>query len=136
MTGDDRGDLVKHRVIQAQTALDDAKYLIDGKRSANSIVNRSYYAMFYAASAMLESVPGKIPSKHSGVIGVFDTEFVLKGILPKKLSKDFHQAFELRQVSDYQISRIISLEQAEEVWRNASDFVTLVRGQLNLLFPL
>ena len=40
--------LIKHRLEQAQEALDDAKYLIDGNRSARSIMNRSYYAMFYA----------------------------------------------------------------------------------------
>lgn len=38
--------LIKHRLDQAQEALDDAKYLIDGNRSPQSIVNRSYYAMF------------------------------------------------------------------------------------------
>lgn len=136
MTGNDRADLVKHRLEQAKAALDDARYLIDGNRSSNSIVNRAYYAMFYAALALLESAPGKIPSKHSGVIGIFDMEFVSKGILPKKLSKDFHQAFELRQVSDYQISRFVSSEQAAEVWKNASEFVARVSEHLSHLFPL
>ena len=55
--------------------------------------------MFYAALALLQKV-GKIPTKHTGVISLFDTEFALKGIIPKELSKDFHKAFELRQVSD------------------------------------
>ena len=59
--------LVKHRLEQAQTALDDAKYMIDGKRSAQSIVNRSYYAMFYAVLALLQKI-SKVPSKHSGKI--------------------------------------------------------------------
>jgi hypothetical protein len=34
--------LIKHRLEQAREALDDAKYLIDGNRSPQSIVNRSY----------------------------------------------------------------------------------------------
>ena len=92
--------LITYRLEQAQTALDDARYLLDGKRSAQSIINRSYYAMFYAAIALLQKI-GKIPSKHAGVISLFDREFVKKGIFPKALSKDFHKAFELRQVSDY-----------------------------------
>lgn len=61
--------------------------------------NRAYYAMFYAGVAALQSVP-KAPSRHSGVISLFDTEFVLTGIFPKELSKDFHRAFELRQAAD------------------------------------
>ena len=88
--------LIKYRLEQAHAALDDAKYLIDGNRSAQSIVNRSYYAMFYAALALLQNI-SKAPSKHSGVISLFDTEFVMKGIFSKELSKHFHKAFELRQ---------------------------------------
>ena len=32
--------LIKHRLEQAQEALDDAKFLIDGNRSPRSIVDR------------------------------------------------------------------------------------------------
>jgi uncharacterized protein (UPF0332 family) len=59
--------LVKYRLEQAQAALDDAKYLMDGKRSPQSIINRSYYAMFYAALALLQNI-SKAPSKHSGTL--------------------------------------------------------------------
>jgi uncharacterized protein len=56
--------------------------------------------MFYAGLALLQKA-SKTPSKHTDVIDLFDTEFVLKGIFPKELSRDLHKAFELRQVSDY-----------------------------------
>ena len=98
--------LIRYRLEQAQAALDDAKYLIDGNRSPQSIVNRSYYAMFYAALALLQKIC-KAPSKHSGVISLFDKEFVMKGIFPKDLSKDFHRAFEFRQTVDYKIIKPI-----------------------------
>jgi uncharacterized protein (UPF0332 family) len=73
---------------QAQTAIEDAQFLLSGKRSPQSIVNRAYYAMFYAALALLQKI-NKVPSKHSGVISLFDTEFVLKGIFPKEFSNIF-----------------------------------------------
>jgi len=38
---------------QAKTALDDAQFLFKGDRSPQSVVNRAYYAMFYAALALL-----------------------------------------------------------------------------------
>ena len=38
---------------------------------------------------------------------LFDTEFVMKGIFSKELSKHFHKAFELRQTVDYKIIRPI-----------------------------
>ncbi len=121
--------LIKYRLEQAQAALEDAKYLIDGNRSPQSIVNRSYYAMFYAALALLQSI-SKAPSKHSGVISLFDTEFVIKGVFSKELSKHFHKAFEIRQTVDYKIIRPITSERSEEIWRNASQFVKEIRSYL------
>lgn len=126
---EDVASLIKYRMEQAQTALNDAKFLLDGDRSPQSIVNRAYYAMFYAALALLQKI-GKVPSKHSGVISLFDTEFALKGIFPKELSKDFHKAFELRQVSDYKTFKTISKEKAEETLNNAVRFVKAVKKYL------
>jgi uncharacterized protein (UPF0332 family) len=105
MNPEETETLVSYRLAQAQTALDDAKYLSEGQRSPQGIINRSCYAMFYAAIALLQEI-GKIPSKHAGVISLFDTEFVKKGTFPKEPSKDFHRAFELRQVSDYRTTKL------------------------------
>ncbi len=69
-------------------------------RSFQSMINRAYYAMFYAVPALLQQ-GGNIPRKHAGVIGLFDREYIVRGIFPKELSKDFHKAFQLRRVSDY-----------------------------------
>jgi hypothetical protein len=129
MKPDETEVLINYRLEQAQTTLDDARYLLDGQRSPQSIINRSYYAMFYAAIALLQKI-GKIPSKHAGVISLFDTEFVKKGIFPKELSRGFHRAFELRQVSDYRSTKPLQRDQAEQVWKKAVDFVQTVRDYL------
>jgi uncharacterized protein (UPF0332 family) len=121
--------LIEHRLEQAQEALDDAKYLIDGNRSPQSIINRSYYAMFYAALALLQKI-SKAPSKHSGVISLFDKEFVMKGIFEKELSKDFHKAFELRQSTDYKIIKPISADKANQAWQKAAQFVQALKHYL------
>ena len=114
--------LIRYRLEQAQVALDDAKYLLGGDRSPQSIVNRSYYAMFYAALALMQKI-SKAPSKHSGVISLFDKEFVMKGIFEKELSKDFHKAFELRQTIDYKVIKNIGLDKASEIYQKAVLFV-------------
>lgn len=121
--------LIRYRLEQAQVALDDARFLLDGKRSPQSIINRSYYAMFYATLALLQKI-GRVPSRHTGVISLFDTEFVLKGVFPKELSKDFHKAFELRQVSDYKVIEPSSPEKAKEALNNAVRFVDTVKEYL------
>jgi len=95
-------------------ALDAARLLLRAA-SLRASVNRSYYAMFYAALALLQKA-GKIPSKHAGAIGLFDTEFVVKGAFPRELSRDFHKAFELRQASDYRVLQSPTREKAEETW--------------------
>lgn len=130
MKNDEVATLIKYRLEQAQTAINDAKFLLDGNRSPQSIVNRAYYAMFYAALALLQRI-GKVPSKHTGVISLFDTEFVLKGSLNKELSKSFHKSFELRQVSDYKTFKPISKEKAEETLNNAVCFVEAVAKYLS-----
>jgi uncharacterized protein (UPF0332 family) len=50
---DDIAELVKYRLEQAEAALADADFLLEGNRSPQSIVNRAYYAMFYATLALL-----------------------------------------------------------------------------------
>ena len=129
MKNEEVASLVRYRLEQADAALGDAKFLLDGNRSPQGIVNRAYYAMFYAALALLQKA-GTVPSKHAGVIGLFDTEFVLKGVFPRELSQDFHKAFELRQVSDYRVLQSPSREKAKETWEKATRFVRAVREHL------
>jgi uncharacterized protein (UPF0332 family) len=117
--------LIRHRLYQAEESLKDAKVLLDADRSPRSIINRSYYAMFYAVLALLQKI-GKVPRKHSGVISLFDTEFVLKGLFSKELSKAFHDIFNLRQVSDYQVIEPVTLKDAETTLKRAEGFVEAV----------
>lgn len=131
MKDDEIRSLITYRIEQAQTALEDAEFLLQGKRSPQSIINRAYYAMFYAALALLQKA-GKVPSKHTGVISLFDTEFVLKNIFPRELSKSFHKAFELRQVIDYKTVKPVSEEKILETVNNAKQFVDNVRKHLNI----
>ncbi len=121
--------LIRHRLDQAEESLMDAKVLLDGDRSPRSIINRSYYAMFYAVLALLQKI-GKVPRKHSGVISLFDTEFVLKGLFSKELSKDFHDIFNLRQVSDYQVIEPVTSKDAETTLKRAEGFVEAVSKYL------
>ena len=117
--------LIRYRMEQAEESLKDAKVLLDAGRSPRSIINRSYYAMFYAVLALLQKI-GKVPRKHSGAISLFDTEFALKGIFPKELSKDLHDIFNLRQVSDYQVIERVTSEDAETALERAEGFVEAV----------
>lgn len=77
MTAEQRA-LVRYRLSMAQATLSNAKVLLREGGSLWSVVNRAYYAMFYATLALLVSV-GKGAAKHSGIITLFDEHFVKAG---------------------------------------------------------
>ena len=65
----DKKALAQHRLEQAGESLDEATFLLSGEKSPRSIINRVYYAMFYAILALLIYEPFS-SSKHSGVRGI------------------------------------------------------------------
>lgn len=112
----DKQALIKYRLEQAKETLLDAKVLYENERRPASIVNRAYYAMFYATLALLVTI-GMSSSKHIGVISFFDSEFVKKNLFPKEMSRMLHQAFDMRQEGDYQNPDNINREKATEVFK-------------------
>jgi uncharacterized protein (UPF0332 family) len=76
--------MIAYRMRQSLDTLADARFLLDNNRSSWSIINRSYYGMFYAALALLQTI-GEITSKHSGVISLFDLHFYKKGFFQRSI---------------------------------------------------
>lgn len=129
MNPEDIPQLVHGRIEQAVESLADAKTLLTTGRSGRSIVNRSYYSMFYCVLALLQTI-NKTPHKHQGAISLFDREFVHRGLLPKELSFDLHRIFELRQVDDYKQIEPVNLDEAQEAIAVAERFLAAVRASL------
>ncbi len=73
----------------------------------------------------------KETSKHSGAIALFDREFVKQGVFKKDYSRWLHDAFELRQRSDYAAGYQASEEEAEKTLKNAESFVDEVKSVLS-----
>lgn len=125
--------LAAYRLEQADEALKSTQILIDHTQY-RSAVNRAYYAMFYGVLALL-AISESQASKHSGAISLFDRDFVKTGKFDKAFSRWLHEAFELRQESDYQELVAVSGEEAQTVLEHARLFVagvkTLVTQQLS-----
>ena len=117
------------RIGQAVESLEDAQTLFRAGRSGRSIVNRSYYSMFYGVLALLQTI-NRIPRKHQGAISLFDREFVHKDLLSRELSADLHRVFETRQQDDYQKLEPVSLDEATAAIDAAERFLDAVRGYL------
>ena len=118
-------ELVNYRIEQADESLEAAR-LLHGKGLERPSLNRAHYAMFYAVLALL-TTRKRETSKHSGAITLFDLEYVKPGTFSKDLSKWLHEAFELRQRSDYTSGFQISSEEVEKILENARSFVAQVK---------
>ncbi|MBW1959826.1 MAG: HEPN domain-containing protein [Deltaproteobacteria bacterium] len=128
MTTENVRALISYRLEQADESLHAAKVLLESELTRPS-VNRAYYAMFYAVLALLASQE-KETSKHSGAISLFDKDYVKTGIFTRDFSRWLHDAFDLRQRSDYAAKYSLSREEAEETLQNAISFVKEVKAKL------
>ena len=125
MSENDVRALVEYRIEQAEEALRDGSVLLK-QGGCRTVVNRAYYAMFYAVLALL-CTRGKGTSKHSGAISLFDIEFVKPGTLGKDLSRWLHEAFEARQKADYEEFVSVAPEDAATLLGHAEAFVARAR---------
>jgi uncharacterized protein (UPF0332 family) len=75
MTTENIRALVRSRLEQADEALGAAQILLE-RENLRTVVNRSYYAMFYAVLVLL-ALCQQETSKHAGPISLCDREFVL-----------------------------------------------------------
>ncbi|MEW6572215.1 MAG: HEPN domain-containing protein [Bacillota bacterium] len=92
---------------------------------ADFSASRSYYAMFYAAEAALLSQDLTF-SKHSSVISAFGQYFARPERMPKHLHRYLLDAFDLRQVSDYDAPGAIGPERARLTLARAKEFVEVI----------
>ena len=78
----------------AQLTLEDGDYM--------SSINRSYYAAFYAANALLATL-GLQRSKHSAVRAVLHQRFIKPGLIEVENGSLYDGLFDQRMKSDYEI---------------------------------
>lgn len=125
----DKPALIRLRLENARKTLKDAHTLFEQEGTPAGIVNRAYYAMFYAALAMLVTVD-RHSARHSGVIALFDKEFVRENIIPRELGRMLHQAFEARIEGDYQDNANLDRNIAAEILQSADKFVRAIEEKL------
>src|SRR5215211_7595603 len=116
------------RMEQAQETLKEAEALQDHDLW-RGVINRSYYAMFYAVLA-LSALKDVAVSKHTHAVAFFDKEFIHKGIFPKELSRALHYGFDQRQTSDYGEIWEIERGEAEIALSEATSFVKAITAYL------
>jgi uncharacterized protein (UPF0332 family) len=124
----DREAIFDYRMKQTEDTLAEAVKMLESGFSSRSIVNRSYYAMFYAILALFIhfDTPHKT-SKHSGVISIFNKEFIHTGKLEPRFSKMLYALFDERMELDYMDFAEVVEEDARNAVSAAQDFVSAIK---------
>jgi len=114
---------------RAEQAVDAARKLVsDGYY--DFAASRAYYAVFYAASALLLH-EGLEFRKHSGVIAAIHQQFIKSGKLEKEYGKNLNWLFELRSIGDYGVTVHVPKSDADQAIKAASSFLQKARSILN-----
>ncbi len=90
---------VEDYLIRARETLIESKFA-HGSQFWNMSVNRSYYAMFYAVTAVLRTKE-IVRSKHSGLVSAFIENFANTGLFEVKYAQSLNKGFKFRNVNDY-----------------------------------
>ena len=95
----------------------------------STAVNRAYYAIFYAANALL-ATRGLSRGKHSGVIAAFRQYFVKPGLIEPQYSDIYGRVMDNRHVGDYELDVTIDPQVAEADLEDAQRLVARLRQYL------
>lgn len=120
--------LAKHRLQRANEHYKSAELLLNSGFYHDSL-GRSYYAMFAAARALLacQNLDSK---KHSGVISLFNQNFVKTGVVSRNMGKSLSKARIIRESSDYTDFYLVSKEEAFSQLLAAKDFLAEIDSVL------
>ncbi len=121
----DRGDEGKYWLKRANTALSASRALIlEGL--FDDAISRSYYAIFYAAKALLIRDGVTAGSNHSAVIAAFGREYAKSGKIEPRFHQMLIENFEWRQKADYDVFWNADRETAKGLVEDAHSFISCI----------
>jgi len=125
----DTETLIKYRIARSKETIAEAANAIDNNFWFNA-ENRIYYAMFYIVSALAVK-NGFSTSKHAQLLGWFNKNFIMTGIVPTKYGKIYQLAFNKRQKGDYEDFLSFEKDEVGEDYQNMLEFIGAIEKLLN-----
>ena len=122
----DRNNLIKYRLEQADETISDVELLIENNRF-RSAINRIYYGMFYSLLA-LGLANHFETSKHAQLIGWFNKNFIHLGLIDSKFGKIVNKAFNRRTKGDYDIFVEFEEEIVYEMFVEMKEFISEINS--------
>jgi uncharacterized protein (UPF0332 family) len=119
-------------LAKAHADLSDARKII-GIALANVAARSAYYAVFHAAEALVLEKTGKVAKTHRGVRSEFARVTKDEPRIAKSMTEFLAQAYRYKEIGDYGVDpdEIVTIENAEEAIRLATDFLVCIEAILN-----
>lgn len=124
-----RDEYIDLKLKKARECLQIVSSMIEEKHYSFAI-NRIYYAVFYAVSALVYT-KRLYPKSHAGMKALFNREFVLPGLIKHEYEKFYSAIFAKRLEADYATTFEISEANINEYYKEAENFVSLIEEMLN-----
>jgi len=115
-------------MTKSKDTLKIAKQLYEQDYYGDSI-SIAYYAVFHSLQAILLTI-GLSFSKHSGIIGAFNKEFIRKEIFPKDFHKMIERLFKDRQIGDYEYEEDLNSDDAKQDINDAENIIMSIERYL------
>ena len=110
-------------IRQAKESLEAAQ-ILNSSGYHGFAASRAYYSMFYIAEAFLLGKQMTF-SSHAAVISAFGREFAKTGEVPTEFHRFLIRGMEVRHTGDYDSSKGVTPEEAEEQLERAAQFIEL-----------
>lgn len=122
-------DLIRYKISRAEETLDEARVMLQTGHPYGA-ANRIYYACFYAVTALLLT-RDLSSNKHSGVIALFNRNFVKPGLISVDLGKFYSRMFDNRLESDYADWVELEKQDVQDELVNAEEFINTIIALIN-----
>lgn len=123
-----REEYIKLKLEKAEDQLKQAELLLKNNW-LDGAVNRIYYSIFYALSALLY-IKKLYPKTHNGVKSLFNNEFIRTGLVDQKYSKYYSAVFAKRFEADYEESPLLDENEIREMYTEAGNFLQMIKGKI------
>jgi uncharacterized protein (UPF0332 family) len=122
-------ELVTRLLQRSEGAIRAAERAVEAD-DPETAANRAYYAMFYAASALL-AADGVAVRRHSAIPAAFGERFVKSGRVDPSLHRSLLASFDLRQLADYDPMATLTTDGVRPTIGDARGFLASARSYLD-----
>lgn len=126
MSGD---EYVLYRLSRARQSLEVAEKVLQ-EGFPEDAVNRIYYAVYYAISALLYTRQ-LFPKTHTGLKALFNKEFVRSSLITAEQAQIYSTIFAKRFEADYEDFFAIDTSEVEQHLSDAKAFILLIETIIN-----